>query len=334
MTGGSATGAGVRFGVVAPQGWRLDLTHLPDPVRQFEAMVGVARRAERLGYDSVWLYDHMQPTGGEEETTFECWTSLAALARETTRVRLGQLVTCTTYRNPALLAKMAATVDVASGGRLFLGLGAGWDAREHAAYGYPLPYPPAGRRLRALGEAAQIVRAMLAGSRPTFTGEHYRVEGPVNLPRGAQRHIPIMIGGSGEQLTLNLVARYADATNLTDHTDPGFYRHKLDVLRRHCDEVGRDYDSILKTASLTVFTAPDERALDRLVEPFVGAGGREALAAGSAVGTPDRLVDIFGALVEAGIDYFILYFQRPTDPEPMELFADQVVPRLAADATR
>ncbi|MFD5783914.1 TIGR03560 family F420-dependent LLM class oxidoreductase [Streptomyces sp. NPDC126933] len=320
----------IRWGAVAPQGWRLDLTHLTDPVAQFDAMVGVAREAETLGFDSVWLYDHLQPVSGAQETTFECWTSLAAMARETSRVRLGQLVTCNSYRNPTLVAKMAATLDAASGGRAFLGLGAGWDQREYEAYGYPAPYPSTGERLRRLGEAAQVITAMLRTPKASVEGEFHRVQQAVNVPTGVQKpHIPLLIGGSGENVTLRLVAEHADACNLTDHTDPGFYRHKLGVLAQHCERIGRDYSSILKTATLSVFTAPDQAGVTRLLEPHLHGRSREELAAGSAVGTPDKLVEIFGALIEAGIEYFILYFHEPTDPEPMRLFASEIMPRLA-----
>lgn len=165
--------SGIRWGAVLPQGWRLDLGHLTSPVDQFDAMVAVGREAEQLGFDSLWLYDHLQPVQAEEETVFECWTSLAALARETRRVRLGQLVTCNSYRNPALVAKMAGTLDAASGGRALLGLGAGWDQREYEAYGYPAPYPAIGERLRRLGEAAQVVTSMLRSPRSTVEGRYY-----------------------------------------------------------------------------------------------------------------------------------------------------------------
>ena len=212
--------SGIRWGAVLPQGWRLDLGHLADPVAQFEAMVAVGREAEELGFDSVWLYDHLQPVQAEEEAVFECWTSLAAPARETRRVRLGQLVTCNLYRNPALLAKMAATLDAAGGGRALLGRGAGWDRREYEAYGYPMPYPGTGERLERLGEAVRVVTAMLRAPRSTVDGEHHRVRDAVNVPTGVQQpHVPLLIGGSGEKVTLRLVARYADACNLTDHTD-------------------------------------------------------------------------------------------------------------------
>ncbi|MCZ7436080.1 TIGR03560 family F420-dependent LLM class oxidoreductase [Micromonospora sp. WMMC241] len=315
----------IRWGVVLPQGWRSDLTHLTDPVAAFEAMVAVAREADELGCHSVWLYDHVQAVSGEPETTFECWTSLAAIARETRRVRLGQIVTCNGFRNPALLAKMAATLDVASAGRAFLGLGAGWDQREYDAYGFPQPYPSTGERLTRLDEAAAVVTAMLRRPVSTVEGRHHGVREAQNVPTGATASpVPLLVGGSGEKRTLRTVARYADACNLTDHTDPAFYRHKLDVLAGHCADLGRDPATILKTASFSVFTG----ATDAEVTARLAGRDRAATAAGSAVGTPAELVDVFGRLVEAGMEYFILYFHEPTDLAPMRLFAREVAPHL------
>ncbi len=319
----------IQWGVVLPQGWRGDLTHLPDPVAQFQAMVKVAVEAEQLGYDSVWLYDHLQPVSGAQHSTFECWTSLAAIARETRRVTLGQLVTCNSYRNPALLAKMACTLDAASAGRTFLGLGAGWDQREYEAYGYPAPYPGTAQRLSRLSEAAAVITSMLRRPTSTVTGAHHSVAGAVNVPAGVQQpHIPLLIGGSGEKLTLRIVAKYADACNLTDHTDPSFYRHKLAVLGEHCTQIGRDYDTIERTASFSVHIAATERELTCQLEPHLRGVTREQLAAGSAVGTPAQLVDIFTGLINAGIQHFILYLHQPTDLQPLHLFAQEVLPHL------
>ena len=320
--------SGMRWGVVLPQGWRSDLTHLADPVTQFEAMVGVAREADELGADSVWLYDHVQAVSGEPETTFECWTSLAAIARETRRVRLGQIVTCNSLRNPALLAKMASTLDVASGGRAFLGLGAGWDQREYDAYGYEQPYPSTGERLGRLDDAARVVSTMLRQPVSTVEGRYHSVRDAQNVPVGVQR-VPLLVGGAGEKRTLRTVARYADACNLTDHTDPAFYRQKLDVLAGHCADVGRDYDRILKTASLSVFTGATEAEVTGRLAPHLRGRERAEVAAGSAVGTPERLVEIFLGLRDAGIEYLVLYFHEPTDPEPIRLFAREVAPHLA-----
>src|SRR3954447_8325971 len=164
----------VKFGVLVPQGWHRDLEDIKDPVEQFEAMVRVGKESERLGFDSIWLYDHFHtvPTG-EIDTTFECWISTAALARETTRVRIGQMVTCNSYRNPALLAKMASTVDTLSHGRLELGIGAGWYENEYLAYGYP--YPSTRERLQRLKEAVQVILAMWTQDEAFFEGQYYQV---------------------------------------------------------------------------------------------------------------------------------------------------------------
>src|SRR5437667_3767263 len=241
-----------KFGVLVPQGWHLDLEDIADPEEKFEAMVRVGVEAERLGFDSVWLYDHFHtvPTA-HLETNFECWISTAALARETSRVRIGQLVTCNNYRPPALLAKMASTVDVLSHGRLDFGIGACWYDDEFEAYGYPFPDGP--ERLRMLGEALQVFHAMWKEPYASFEGKYYQLRGAINEPKGVQKpHPPIWIGGGGEKVTLKLVAKYGDACNLSTGTNPEDYRRKLAALREHCDNLGRDYDSIIKSAHVFV----------------------------------------------------------------------------------
>src|SRR6266487_1767783 len=171
----------MKFGVIVPQGWRMDLVWIQDPIEAYETMTYVAQTAEELGYDSIWLFDHFHtvpvPT---QEVTFECWTSTAALARDTKRVRIGQLVTCNGYRNPALMAKMASTVDVLSHGRLDFGIGAGWYEHEYRAYGYG--YPGAPERLRYLREAVQLIHAMWSEPYATFEGKYYQIQGAINQP--------------------------------------------------------------------------------------------------------------------------------------------------------
>jgi len=248
----------MRFGLIVPQGWREDLEG-----RDFETMCAVARRAEELGFDSIWLYDHLQTRAGDPDRVLECWTSLAALARETSRVRLGQIVTCALYRNPGLLAQAASTVDAASGGRVVVGVGACWDEREWRDFGYGDELPPMRERLAHLERTLQVLRTRRPGR-------------------------PVLVGGAGEKVLLRLVAEYADACNFTDSFDPAFYRHKLDVLRRHCEVAGRDYDAIEKTASFTVGVDED--------------------------------VD-FAAIAAAGIETFIVYLQPPTDLARLEAFA-------------
>src|SRR5437868_2019409 len=186
------------FGVIVPQGWRLDLVGITDPTEAYETMTRVAQEADALGYHSIWLYDHFHtiPTP-MQEITFECWTSIAALARDTTRVRLGQMVTCNSYRPPALLAKMSSCIDVISNGRLIVGMGAGWYQHEYEAYGYEYGDMP--ERLRQLGEAVQVLKAMWTQDRARFEGRYYRLRGAINEPKPLQKpHPPLWIGGGGE----------------------------------------------------------------------------------------------------------------------------------------
>src|SRR5436309_2472340 len=250
----------MQYGLLVPQGWRMDLVGLP-PVEAYETMTRVAQEAETLGYDSIWLFDHFHtvPTP-TQEVTFECWTSTAALARDTKRVRIGQMVTCNGYRNPALLAKMASTVDTLSHGRLDFGIGAGWHQQEFQAYGYDFPGGPT--RLRQLREAVQIILKMWSDEKAAFEGNYYHVRGAINSPKGVQKpHIPLLIGGGGEQVTLKIVAQFADACNV-GHLDNEGLEHKSSILKKHCEELGRDYNSIKRTVLFNCAIAEtDEAAL-------------------------------------------------------------------------
>src|SRR5579859_6627110 len=204
----------LQFGVSLPQGWTMDLASITDPVEAYEAMTRVARTADELGFDSVGLADHFHTVPRPvQEKAFECWTTTAAIARDTRRVRISQ-VTCNGYRNPALLAHMASTVDVLAHGRLNFGIGAGWYEHEYRAYGYEYPDTPA--RLRRLREAVQVILAMWTQDEAVFEGTYYHVRGAINQPKGVQKpHIPLLIAGGGEQVTLRLVAEYGDACNLS-----------------------------------------------------------------------------------------------------------------------
>src|SRR5260370_32927722 len=175
----------LKFGLIVPQGWRMDLVGISDPVKAYETMTRVAQEAEALGFDSIWLYDHFHtvPTP-TQDVTFECCTSTAALARDTNRVPIGQIVTCNGYRNPALLAKMASTVDTLSHGRLNLGIGAGWYEHEFLAYGYDFPDGPT--RLRQLREAVQVILARWTQDEAVFEGKYYQVRGAINQPKEVQ----------------------------------------------------------------------------------------------------------------------------------------------------
>jgi F420-dependent oxidoreductase-like protein len=298
----------VRFGLLVPQGWILDLVDIPDPVEQYEAMTRVAQTAERLGFDSVWLFDHFHTYHTPVlETTFECWTSTAALARDTSRVRLGQMVTCNGYRNPALLAKMASTVDVLSHGRLDFGIGAGWYRGEYEAYGYAYP-PTPGERLALLEEALQVIRAMWTEPYASYAGDHYRIAGAVNEPKGVQRpYPPIWVGGSGERVTLRLAATYGDAMNFGGHLDDmGWYRHKLDVVRAHCETIGRDPGELIRSTNVeTTLLAPGDDPV-ALTARYRRGQDLAAYRTHAVVGGPQEVVDTYGRLIDAGMDYLVI----------------------------
>jgi len=290
----------VRFGVFVPQGWRMDLVEIADPIEQYEAMTEVARVADRGPWDSVWVYDHFHTTPEPTpNTTFECWTVTSTLARDTQRVNVGQMVGCNGYRQPSLYAKIASTVDVASHGRLYAGIGAGWYEHEWKAYGYE--WPELRDRMGQFREAVEIIHRMWTEDEVVFQGKHYSVDRPINEPKGVRKpHPSLWIGGGGEQVTLKLVAKYANAANFGGG-DPDVIKAKLAVLRGHCDRLGRDYDSITKSTSLVLETNT---------------------TSAEAIGKIERAI-------EAGADYFIVYIPRVAyDLEPLHRFAAEVIPQF------
>jgi F420-dependent oxidoreductase-like protein len=227
----------MRVGIIVPQGWTGEYDGW-DPARAWARTVAVAHGAEALGFDSVWMFDHVQtepvPT---DEITFEAFVGLSALAAETARVRLGHLVLCAGYRNPALAAKMISTLDVISGGRAELGLGAGWKEDEYVAYGFG--FPPLRTRMEMLEDALEIATRMLAGGRATYEGPAARVRDAINVPRGLQEpRIPILVGGNGPNRTWRLAARFADELNL-DWLTPEEVVAARPVIASRCEELGR-----------------------------------------------------------------------------------------------
>jgi len=307
------------YGIIVPQGWRMDLVGIPDPIEAYEAMTRVAQEAEALGFHSIWLYDHFHtfPTPSQE-VTFECWSSTAALARDTHHVRIGQMVTCNGYRNPALLAKMASTVDVLSHGRLVLGIGAGWYEHEYRAYGYP--YPETAERLRRLHEAIQIILAMWTQEEATFEGTFYQVRGAINQPKGAQQpHIPLLIGGGGEKVTLRLVAQYGDACNVGGEIET--VKHKFAVLKQHCEELGRDYSSIRRTILIDdcAIAGTEAGAIAKLTP--AQRSDLEELRRTQLVGTPTMIRQRLADYEAAGAQEIVVRFVDATDLESIRLFA-------------
>lgn len=325
----------VEFGVFVPQGWRMDLTGIENPVEQFEAMTSVAREAdEKTDFDSIWVYDHFhtvpEPT---MNTTFECWTITATLVRDTKRINVGQMVSCNGYRNPSLFAKIASTVDVASHGRLYAGFGAGWYEHEWRAYGYG--FPETKKRMAAFREAVQIIHRMWTEDAPEFSGKHYTIDKPINEPKNAgDKKIPLWIGGGGEQVTLKLVAQYGDACNVGGG-DPEVIRHKLDVLKGHCEREGRNYDDIIKSSNFNVFPiasgANPEQATARVRETL-GDMSFEQFSEANLVGTADVIAEKIQGGVDAGMDYAINYIPGLAyDTDPMHRYNEEVIPLIRSD---
>ncbi len=309
----------MKFGISLPQGWTMELASMKDPVEAYEAMTRVAQVADEVGFESAWLVDHFHTRPVPlQEITFECWTTTAALARDTKRIRIGQMVTCNGYRNPALLAKMASTVDVLSHGRLNFGIGAGWHEHEYRGYGYDYPATP--ERLRMLREAVQVIRAMWTEEEAVFEGKYYHVRGAINQPKGVQKpHIPILIGGGGEKVTLKLVAQYADACDVSGDLET--IKHKFEVLREHCVAIGRDYESIRRTAgSYCCIAETDEQAQAK------APAGLERLFGNSAlVGSPDTIRKRLADLEAIGVQELILAFPDVLELDSLRFFAREFI---------
>jgi F420-dependent oxidoreductase-like protein len=312
----------MKFGISLPQGWIMDLAGIPDPVDAYETMTRIAQAADESGFNSAWLVDHFhtipQPS---QEVTFECWTTTAALARDTKHIRVGQMVTCNSYRNPALLAKMASTVDVLSHGRLNFGIGAGWYEHEYRAYGYD--YPDAPDRLRLLREALQVIRAMWTEEEAVFEGKYYQVRGAINQPKGVQKpHIPLVIGGGGEKVTLKLVAQYGDACNVGGDLET--IRHKFDVIKKHCEAVGRDYNSIHRTSTTVCHMAEtDEQAYAQIPERMKSVF--EGRVGAGLIGSPDTIRKRLADFEAAGVQELIVGFIDRTNPEAIRRFAKEFI---------
>ena len=328
---------GMQIGTFIPQGWRLDLVGV-DTADQWTTMKRVAWQAEQLGYDSIWVYDHFHTVPvATQEPTYEAWTLMASLAAVTERVRLGQMCTCNGYRPPAYLAKVAASIDAISGGRLEMGIGGGWYEEEYVAYGYPFPKPSI--RLGELDEAVQIMKQMWTEDEASFSGQHFTVEGAICRPRPLQDGGPPMwIAGGGEQLTLKTAAKYADYTNFVG-TPEGF-THKSEVLERHCENVGRDFADITRSSNFNVVVAESEAdveaklaamasRVDHLLDDANAMVDRVFTGVGAAVGTPDHVIETIASFAEVGMGYAIVYFPDVAyDSSSLELFASDVMPAL------
>ncbi|MEZ5114956.1 MAG: TIGR03560 family F420-dependent LLM class oxidoreductase [Candidatus Nanopelagicales bacterium] len=296
----------------------------PDLSRPWAEVAAMADYAEASGWDGLYVYDHFMPHTPDDSVidgpVLEGWTVLSALATRTSRLRLGTMVLGNLYRHPAVLASMAATLDHVCDGRLVLGIGAGWQANEHAAYGIPLPPPK--ERLDRLEEACEVLTALLGPGRTTFDGDHYRLADAVNEPKPVQDKIPLLVGGRGEKRTMRIAARWADEWNAW--TSPETARHKAKVLDQHCADLGRDPATIVRSTQAVLHLDTDPARLPRDLDPHDRIP--------HVVGTPDRVAKIMAEYRDAGVDEFLV----PDDAEipwdqardTLELFRAEVIPQL------
>ena len=292
---------------------------LPQTGLSFEQLLGKADLVEEFGYHSLWLVDHMWTPVLPEEPQLECMAAMSALAARTKALRLGTLVLCNSYRNPALLAKSLATIDQISNGRLEVGLGAGWAEEEYRAYGYP--FPPIGVRLKQLEDGLNIVKAMFADGKATYRGAHHSVVEAICNPKPIQRpHPPITVGGAGEKVLLRLVAQYADRWNCPAGED---FARKAAVLKEHCESLNRPIDSLDFSQQLMVCLGETQRDVDRIWE---SAKNFWPFSVNAVVGTPERVIEGLRERIASGVRTFTIFFADLAKPETMKLFAKEVMP--------
>ena len=321
-----------RFGISIPNGWLLDLANVDGSAQKWATTRANVIEAERHGFDSAWIVDHFHTFPLKTvEATFEAFTTLTALAEATKSIRLGQMVTCNSYRNPAYLAKISACLDVISGGRVTLGIGAGWYSEEYDAYGYE--FPNIGTRLRMLKEACEILKRLWTEERVTYAGKHYQLKDAICEPKPLQRpHPPLLIGGSGEKVLLRHVARYANAWNANLPFDE--YRRKVDILRRHCKEVGRNPDEIELTISLPMVIVDDHKDINAVLSERVPKSLPVEMVrqryeqAGGVFGTPAEVAEKLQPWIKFGLGTIICVFADPVSRKQMKRFATEIRPTL------
>ena len=293
----------------------------------WDDLLAAGRKADQLGYDSLWTWDHLYPiVGSADGPILEGWLTLAAWAGVTSKVSLGLMVGANTFREPSLTAKLATTLDHISAGRAVLGLGAAWFETEHIAYGLRYGEGPP-ERLRWLGEALPIVRGMLDGTEPSASGPRYTAKSVRNDPPPVQKHLPILIGGGGEKVTLKLVARYADMHDMGG--DIATVKRKDDILREHCAAVGRDFNSIERTHGIGVVVIRDSRAEARKVfEAMFERNGQARAWENQPVGTPEDVAEQLAPFVEVGRSHLVAGLPAPYDEESMTRLITDVKPLL------
>ena len=298
----------------------------------YHEVADLAKEAERIGFDAMRVSDHLfWDARSEQRNCMDAWTLLTALAPVTKTLRLGTLVSCNSYRLPSVLAKIAASFDHLSNGRLEFGIGAGWKEIEYKAYG--IPFPSVGTRLAQLDEATQLIKLLWTQERASFQGKHYQLDNAVCAPKPVQQPLRTWIGGMGEKKLLRMVARHADGWNAMPGVSVDAMHKKMDVLRRHCDTEGRDYDTVQKSLFILCCLVDDDSQLETHgndLEKVLGTadmikGGRKMRTAG----TPEQVAETLRGFQDLGFDYFITLFPYQQDKEMLQRFAEQVVPELS-----
>jgi alkanesulfonate monooxygenase SsuD/methylene tetrahydromethanopterin reductase-like flavin-dependent oxidoreductase (luciferase family) len=285
-------------------------------------------RAEELGYESLWTMDHIYPPNKPSDgPIFEAFTSMAAVAEITSRSTISVMVASNTYRNPAMLTKIITTIDHISGGRAILGVGAGWAEHEHEGFGFEFGSGP-GERLRWLKEALPVMRGMLDGTRPSSSGPHYRIREAHNMPPPVQRHMPLLIGGSGPKVTLRLVAEYADMCNIGG--SPAKVAERDAILIEHCEAIGRDEQTIERSIDVGVPTIRDDREQAFQDRDALFAAQESEPWKNQPTGTPEDVFEWLARYVEIGYRHLVFYWPAPYDEETMVRMATEVRPRLEA----
>jgi F420-dependent oxidoreductase-like protein len=297
----------------------------------FHDIADLAKEAERLGFTALWASDHLLwDAKSERRNCLDVWALMPALAAVTTKLRIGTLVTCNSYRIPSVLAKTAASVDHISNGRLEFGLGAGWKDIEYKAYG--IPFPPVATRLAQLEEAAQLIKLLWTEERATFNGKHYQLNDATCAPKPIQQPLKMWIGGAGEKKLLRMVAQYADGWNMIFGYQLPAVKKKLDVLKQHCDAVKRDFMKIDKSLFIVTSIAESETEMKKREADTAAALGtgrifKLARDAGT-IGTAEQVAEVLRGYQDIGFDYFIAMFPYTQDKEMLQRFAETVVPKL------
>ena len=313
----------MKIGAFIPQGWRMDLSGVTKE-NQWKTILDSASKIENLGYESIWVYDHFHtvPTP-TQDPTYECWSLMSALSQTTSRVRLGQMCTCNSYRNPSYLTKVASTIDVMSGGRLEYAIGAGWYDQEYEAYGYE--YPSAGIRLKMLEESLIIYKRMTTQEKASFEGEYYQIKDAINQPKPIQEpHPPLWVCGGGEKVTLKLLAKYGNYGNWDVDVD-GFIS-KSNILKQHCDTENRNFDDIGKTLHTNVIIGDNQSDLDNKLEKISEATSipKDIYLKKPLVGVKNEVFEKIDEFETHGCVYLIAYIADIVWGDTLDILKDKL----------